>query len=428
MRRMIAAACAVLMVVIFAETATAAPPKPASCVAELQPDGTVKVSWTATSNPTVFHVREYGYSKKVNVSGTQRSMIWPHPIKDDPADWAIRARNSTGTSGACITAAIDVSVDPDPPEPPDPSTGDLPYSADSFYKSRVDGTGVPIDETLTAEMRAFMATYSEQASVPYPKINLNPSWSGHNYVHRSDDTAPVWRLASDAGGTSNSRLDIVRTQGVHIADHVWDTVPTGTQDRLLVLQDHVFGYTVQCADVVPNQAVRTWTASNCGIFWHTSNGLDYRNPLSNDSRNFSSRGRVIDAMQVPREELDRAIEQGTGVGHVMHLFWVRTHQPHGFSHPMVGTESETGGWGGEGWRIRLNPSIDLEARGLSGAVLALARTLQENGAYIGDNSGSATQLKVGPPSDYVGTNLTTNAFSGKITWDDFEVVQPGWPG
>ncbi len=54
------------------------------------------------------------------------------------------------------------------------------------------------------------------------------------------------------------------------------------------------------------------------------------------------------------------------------------------------------------------------------------RTLQEHGAYIGDNSGSTTQLKVGPPTDYVGTNLTTDAFKGKLTWDDFEVVEGGW--
>lgn len=334
------------------------------------------------------------------------------------------------TGSASPTTGPTETGEPTPTDPtstttPPPSSL-LPYTADSFYKSRVDGSGVPIDQVRTTEMRNFMATYSEQAATTWPKINLNPGWSGHNYVHRAGKTATVWKLASNSGGTADSRLNIVRTQGVHIADHVWETVPTGTQDRLLVLQDHVFGYTVQCADVAPNRTARTWTASNCGIMWHSSNGLDYRNPRSNDERNYSSRGRLIDAMQIPREELDRAIANGTGVGHVLHLFWVRTHQPHGFSHPMVNEESEVGGWGGEGWRLRLKPSIDLVARGLTGATLALARTLQQHGAYIGDNSGSATQIKVGPPSDYTGTNLATDAFKGKITWADFEVVQPGW--
>jgi hypothetical protein len=329
------------------------------------------------------------------------------------------------SSSPSVTPTQAVTPTPTPTTAPASATG-LPYKADSFYKSRVDGAGVPIDAALTSAMHSFMSTYDEQAKTTWPKINLNPGWSGHNYVHRAGDTAPVWRLSSNTGGTSDSRLNIVRTQGVHIKDEVWDSVPTGTQDRLLVIQDHVLGYTVQCADVAPNRAARTWTATNCGILWHTSNGLDYRNPKSDDDRNFTSRGRIVDAMQVPRAELDKAIANGTGVGHVLHLFWVRTHQPHGYTHPMINDENEIGGWGGEGWRLRIKPSVNLVARGLTGATLALARTLQENGAYIGDNSGSTTQVKVGPPEDYVGTNLATDAFKGKLSWSDFEVVQPGW--
>jgi hypothetical protein len=328
----------------------------------------------------------------------------------------IRATDSTGKT-TTVTKNYTVSSTPPPSD-----GGPLPYTADSFYKSRVDGPDVPIDAAKTDAMRAFMASDPDQRAIPYPKINLNPNWSGHNYVHREGMSAPIWKLAS----AGDSRLDIVRTQGVHLPDSIWDTVPTGTQDRLLVIQDHVFGYTVQCADVSPNLAARTWTASSMGIFWHSSNGLDYRNPLSNDKRNICSRGRIPDAMQVPRAELDAAMAAGTGVGHVLHFFWVSTEKSMGFSNPMVGAEGNTGGWGGEGWRLRLKPSLDLGARGLSGATLALARTLQENGAYIGDNSGSSTQIKVGPPGDYTGTNLAIDAFKGKLTWDDFEVVQPGW--
>jgi hypothetical protein len=345
-----------------------------------------------------------------------------------------RTTTATVTATATQTVTQTVTATPSPTEttttPTDPPTtnpppvvnGSLPYTADSFFKSRAEN--LPIDQAKTDAMHAFMKTDPDQKAISWPKINLNPGWSGHNYVYRSGMTAPVWRLAVGSGG-GNSRLDIVETQGVHISDSVWDTVPTGTQDRLLVVQDHVFGYTVQCADVAPNRTARTWTASNCGIFWHSSNGLDYRNPKSNDQRNISSRGRIIDSMQVPRAELDAAVSAGTGVGHVLHLFWVSTEKAMGFSHPMVGAEGNTGGWGGEGWRLRLNPTIDLQARGLTGATLALARTLQQNGAYIGDNSGSSTQIKVGPPGDYTGTNLATDAFKGKITWDDFQVVTPG---
>jgi hypothetical protein len=368
-----------------------------------------KVTETATETATV---TVPGPTTTATVTATATATVTATPTPTAVAPTTSSPTPTTPTATATTT--------------PPPSSGLLPYTADSFFKSRVDGATVPIDSTLTSQMHAFMATAPDQKGVTWPKINLNPGWSGHNYVHRAGDTAPVWKLSSNTGGTADSRLNIVRSQGVHIADKVWSSVPTGTQDRLLVLQDHVYGYTVQCADVVPNTATRTWTASNCGILWHSSNGLDYRNPRSNDQRNFTSRGRIIDAMQIPRAELDRAIANGTGVGHVLHLFWVETNTAHGFVHPMINDESDKAGWGIEGVRLRLKPSVDLVARGLTGAGLAIARTYKEHGTYIGDNSGSPTQTKVGPPEDYVGTNLATDYFKGKLTWNDFEVVQPGW--
>lgn len=317
------------------------------------------------------------------------------------------------------TSATDTDETNAPPPPPPPSSS-LPYGSGSFFQSTT--TALPVDSTLTNSFRTFMATDATQGPVTWPKVNLNPGWSGHNWIGSASD--PIWKLAVGSGG-GNAKLDIVESQGVHLADSVWSTVPTGTQDRLLVVRDPIFGYTVQCADVVPNMTARTWTASNCGIFWHSSNGLDYRNPQSNDPRNFSSRGRIPDAMQVPRSELDAAVAAGTGVGHVLHLFFVETDSAAGFVHPMTGAESGQSGWGAEGTRIGIDRSVDLEARGLTGAALALARTLQDNGAYIGDNSGSTTQVKVGPPGDYTGTNLATDVFKGKISWSDFVVYRPG---
>jgi hypothetical protein len=326
-----------------------------------------------------------------------------HPLADDGSLYVVRT-------------AVDLQT---PPPPPPPASG-LPYGADSFFQS--DTLGLPVDAGLTSQFHTFMATNVDQKATTWPKVNLNPGWSGENWIGSSSD--PVWKLAVGSGG-GNAKLDIVESQGVHLADKVWDAVPTGSQDRLLVVRDPVFGYTVQCADVVPNRTARTWTASNCGIFWHSSNGLDYRNPLSNDSRNISSRGRIPDAMQIPRSELDAAVAAGTGVGHVLHIFFVETNSASGFSHPMTGAEGGQAGFGGEGWRIGINRSVDLPARGLTGAALALARTLQDNGGYIGDNSGSTTQIKVGPPGDYTGTNLAIDVFKGKLTWADFVVYQPG---
>jgi hypothetical protein len=162
--------------------------------------------------------------------------------------------------------------------------------------------------------------------------------------------------------------------------------------------------------------------------WHSSNGLDYRNPRSNDSRNQTSRGRVTDAMVIRRDVLDRAVANGTGLGHVLHMFFVETNTADGFLSPMVGAENGKYGWGAEGERLRIRPGIDLEARGLTGACLAVARTLQENGTYLGDNSGSTTKIKASQASVYAGTNLTEDCMEGKVSFDDFEVVARTWQG
>jgi hypothetical protein len=325
----------------------------------------------------------------------------PAPAAEEPTTGGV-----TGSTGATTNAA----------------TGAFPYSGDSFFRSRV--TNAPADAARTSQFHTFMASHPEQAGIDWPKINMNPDWAMSYHVGTSSD--PVWRLAG--GNTGDSRLAVLQSQGFHMADSVADTFPTGTQDRPGVMVDSVFGYTVQFADAVVNKATRTITVSNAGIMWHGSNGLDGRNPKSNDKRNFTSRGRIPDAMVIRRDQLDRAAANGTGLGHVLHLFFVETNTTDGVVHPMTGTESGKAGFGAEGERIRIRPDVDLQARGLTGAALVIARTLQENGAYIGDNSGSSTQIKASQPHNYTGTNLATDALKGKISWADFEVLPQGWQG
>ncbi|HYO30824.1 MAG TPA: hypothetical protein VER37_09630, partial [Thermomicrobiales bacterium] len=315
-------------------------------------------------------------------------------------------------------------TDPEPtdPEPTDPEPGraDLPYGADSFFQSSVEGA--PVNDARTQEFHQFMATHPEQKEFDFPKINVNENWAMSYHVGKASD--PVWKLTG--GNTSHEKLRVLTTQGFHMADSVADTFPTGDQDRPGVMIDPAFGYTVQFADAEPNRANRTINVSNAAVFYHDSNGLDYRNPRSDDERNFSSRGRIIDAMVLRRDLLDTAVANNTGLGHVLQLFFVETNTADGVVHPMVGAEGDKAGFGAEGERIRIKPSVDLEARGLEGAVLAIARTLQENGAYIGDNSGSSTQIKASQPHNYVGTNISTDALEGYITWNDFEVIEKGW--
>jgi hypothetical protein len=297
----------------------------------------------------------------------------------------------------------------------------MPYTADSFYKSTT--AGAPVDAARTTAFKSFMRTFPDQGGkgITWPKVNVNPAWATNFWLGKSSD--PVWRLRG--GNTGAARIHVLATQGFHMADAVADLFPYGTQDRPGVIVDPVFGYTAQFADAVPDKATRTIAVSNAGVMWHTSNGLDYRNPRSTDSRNQTSRGRIVDAMAIRPDVLTAAVANGTGLGHVLHCFFVETKSSDGFCNPMVGAESGQSGFGAEGERIAIRPGLDLTTRGLTGGALAVARTLQANGAYLGDNSGSATQLK-GVVGGYPGTNVTTDCLKGKVAWDDFFVVERGW--
>lgn len=407
-------------------------PQPASAALISGSGDDYQVKWsTAAANGSAikrYVIKVKGQSKPlVQVTPDKRSYDWTGPVAGgSPLTFQVRAVNSAGAgpwaeaaASGTSTAPKDSTVDTQPAgEDPAPSTGaGLPYSASSFFKSRVENATV--DSARTTQFHEFMRTAPDQKSITWPKINMNNSWAMSYHVGKASD--PVWRLKG--GNTGNSRLQVLTTQGFHMADSVADTFPTGSQDRPGVMVDPVFGYTVQFADAVPDKATRTITVSNAGIMWHSSNGLDYRNAKSDDSRNFTSRGRILDSMVIRRDVLDKAIASNTGLGHVLHLYFVETNTAHGVRSPMVGAESGKYGWGAEGERIKLKSSIDLKARGLTGAALAVARTLQQNGAYLGDNSGSSTQIKASQASVYTGTNMATDMFQGKISWTDFEVVK-----
>ncbi len=303
----------------------------------------------------------------------------------------------------------------------------VPYTPGSFFKSRVERA--PVDHARTRSFRAFMASYPEQAGVTYPVITRQEGSERRTTIHLGHPGDPIWRLANPRRETR-----ILSAQGWHMADDVVDRIPRGDQDRSLLVLDRAFGYSVLFGDVVPHRRSRTITVSASTIFWHRSNGLDHRNPRSNDRRNYCSRGRIPDALVIRPDLVRAGIRRGTGLGHVLQLFLVETNSRtfgKGFVHPMVGCESRhVDGWGAEGERIRIAPSVNLVRRGLTGGALVIARTLQQHGAYIGDNSGSASTLKGAQSTDrfrpYAGTNVTADCLRGKIAWNDFEVVRAGW--
>ena len=282
-------------------------------------------------------------------------------------------------------------------------------------------SGFAVDAARTTSFRSFMKTHPDQKQIPYPRFTGLDGNQWGTTTHVSTASDPVWRLKNPRRETQ-----VLATQGFHMADAVAQRVPTGTQDRPFLIVDPVFGYSLFCADVVPDRATRTITVSASAVFHHSSNGLDKRNPRSNDARNFASRGRIPDAMAIRPDLLKAGIANGTGLGHVLHAFFVETLTSAGHVHPMVGSEGDKVGWGAEGDRIAIRSTLDLKARGLTDAALVIARTLQTHGAYLGDNSGSSTMLKgvqtTPTYNPYAGTNMKADCLKA-LTWDDFVVLK-----
>ncbi len=307
----------------------------------------------------------------------------------------------------------------------DPGTAGpfVAYNADSFFRKPLPANA-PID-AASAQGIAFVKSHPEQAGYPYPVINgLGSNLWGTVYFE-GKCTDPVWKLT----GTVPSKVAFLTTEGFHAPAALGETF-TGTSDSPFVVMD-------RCGNASMPKGLSVWAAnaakgagttigvSSAGAFQHDSNGLDYRNPKSTSQKNMRSRGAIPDAMVIRKDRLQHAISNNTGLGHVLHMFWVETRTADGFVHPMVGDENDKLGWGAEGIRIRVKPSVDLTKRSLSPAALAVARTLQTHGAYLGDNSGSATSLKAEQDWGQWGNLLTRDALRG-LTWDDFEFVQRGY--
>jgi hypothetical protein len=329
---------------------------------------------------------------------------------------------SPTSTGSATPSPTVTSGSPGTDAAPAPVAGGpyLPYTSGAFFRSSV--LGAPVDQALTDRFRTFMATHPDQRGTPYPVIRgLGSNKWGTVYAEgRASD--PVWRLT----GRVPAPVSFLTTTGFRAPEWLGDAL-TGTSDSPFVVMDRASGLSVWAAKARPGPG-RTIEVGAAGAYEHRSNGLDKRNPRSDSTVNYRSRGAIPDSMVIRRDRLDWAVANDTDLGYVLHLFLVETDTSAGHVSPMVGHESDKYGFGAEGTRIAIDPSIDLSKRGLSPAGLAVARTLQTRGAYIGDNSGSQTALKAEQETSAQpvwGNRLREDDLEG-VSWRDFVVIRPGW--
>jgi IPT/TIG domain len=167
-----------------------------------------------------------------------------------------------------------------------------------------------------------------------------------------------------------------------------------------------------------------WTADGTEQYALLSNGLDCRLPESDVDcpMNMGHRGYPAAIHAVRYDEVAAGV-----INHVLKVSLARTAECVVF--PGYSYESGRGGvLTCEGLIMRLKPSIDLRARGLTGGPLVIARAMKRYGVVVGDTGGNAMTLKVenlaaeSRAESWATLGVTSRAFAGKISFDDFQVV------
>jgi hypothetical protein len=160
----------------------------------------------------------------------------------------------------------------------------------------------------------------------------------------------------------------------------------------MTIFDRPAGYATALTDAQYDAQADRWTASGATVTYLGSNGLNVLTARSDNSHNTGShRGNNAPTMAV-RWDMVRA-------GEISHVLKVAAgpELANRWVFPVVGSD---GGYIGndravppEGLRLRVKPSVNLEALQLAPQALVIARAMQEYGIYLGD-SGVRTAVKL----------------------------------
>jgi hypothetical protein len=168
--------------------------------------------------------------------------------------------------------------------------------------------------------------------------------------------------------------------------------PANNSDGTMIVYDRPKGYVAALTDAKYNAGSDSWSASGGTVTYLDSNGLHVATGKSDDPRNTGThRGNNGATMAASWDQV-----RSGAIRHVLKVA-VGPELADRYVFPMVGSD---GGYQGsdpavppEGLRLRIKPSVDLNALHLAPEALIIARALQQYGFYIGDSSG-ATALKL----------------------------------
>ncbi len=168
--------------------------------------------------------------------------------------------------------------------------------------------------------------------------------------------------------------------------------PASNNDGTMSIYDLGEGYVTALTDAAYDPASDTWTASGATVTYLHSNGLNVATGRSDEPRNVGThRGNNGATMAVSWDMV-----QAGAIRHVLKVA-LGPEVADRYVFPMVGSDGHyTGTDAGvppQGLRLRIKPSIDLEALHLNPESLIIALALQQYGFYVGD-SGGTTALKL----------------------------------
>jgi hypothetical protein len=197
--------------------------------------------------------------------------------------------------------------------------------------------------------------------------------------------------------------------------------PARTSDSQLTVYDVQRGLVCKLEGATFGDGI--WSANGTSIYYLRSNGLEGTLSEADEPRNRGHRGFPPPIHAVRLDEIRRG-----SIEHVLKVAIRRTAARHVY--PGAGDE---GGPGliPEGAILRIKPGVDLQARGISGAALTIARAMQTYGAVIGDRSGVPMALKLenlsieGFTDDWPPLGISADSLSA-IRFDDFDCVSLGY--
>lgn len=393
-------------------------------------NGTVNITANATDDIGVTKVEFYINGNLVDtVAAAPYSYSWNTTTGAD-GDYALVARaydaaGNTGTSSIVSVKVANAGV----------STASGPfiaYPVTSFFRTPL-GSNWPVDPTSDTGI-AFAKANDPN---PYPMLRGvgGNQWGVGFALGTCSD--PIWKF--DTTAKLPAGQSFLTTEGFH-APQGWEkNIPQNNDAPIEIIDtcgvpSRPKGFTVWGANVYydgnANRILTTNPASNSGAiiggsFSHDTNGLNYGVANSTDTTdlNETSRGNIPDSFGIRDDLLQYGMQGGNNgtLGHVLQMFWIETDSAMGNVAPMSGHENNRAGYGAEGERIALKPTWTPPST-CTGAALVVARTLQDYGAYLGNNSGSGSGIKVQQNS----TLLSPRSLGACFTWDDMAFVQQGW--